>query len=176
MTEPGLQVIWHLPALHAAVPWPGSQPRPHAPQATGSDSRSWQAPSQLARPPSSAELQKKALAFLITSTWLQGEATAQGIRVSEAEVEVSYARLLDGPDGQAFAEGLQERGLSRTDELLLLRLARLGVKLIAKIATGAGSAEGRRRVSSFIAAYRRRWKQRTTCQPGYLIPQCRRTS
>jgi hypothetical protein len=30
-----------------------------------------------------------------------------------------------------------------------------------------------RRVSAFIAEYRRRWKRRTTCQSGYIVPECR---
>jgi hypothetical protein len=131
--------------------------------------------SRLPQMPGSAEPQKKALAFLITSSWLQGEAAAQGLQVSQAEVAGSYAQLLNGPGGRAFAEGLKQRGLSRTDELLLLRLAKLGVKLRMKIAADPGSAEGKRRVSAFIVAYRLRWKQRTTCQPGYLIPECRNT-
>jgi hypothetical protein len=33
-----------------------------------------------------------------------------------------------------------------------------------------------RRVSTFIAEYRQRWKQRTTCAPGYVIPECRNSS
>jgi hypothetical protein len=128
--------------------------------------------SRLAQPPSSAELQKKALAFLITSAWLQREATAQGIRVSQSEVDAMYAQLLNGPNGRAFAEGLKQRGLSRADELLLLRLARLGVKLRSKIAGDAGTTEGKQRVRDFIVAYHRRWKQRTICQPGYIVPEC----
>jgi hypothetical protein len=30
-----------------------------------------------------------------------------------------------------------------------------------------------RRFNAFIPGYRVRWKQRTTCQPGYVIPECR---
>jgi uncharacterized protein YcfL len=29
------------------------------------------------------------------------------------------------------------------------------------------------RVSAFVATFRQRWKGRTTCQPGYVIPECR---
>jgi hypothetical protein len=28
-------------------------------------------------------------------------------------------------------------------------------------------------IRAFIAAYRKRWKQRTVCQPGYVIAECR---
>jgi hypothetical protein len=28
-------------------------------------------------------------------------------------------------------------------------------------------------VNAFIAFYRQRWKQRTVCQPGYVIAECR---
>jgi len=132
--------------------------------------RSSSRPSQT---PDEAELRQMALAFLITSAWLQGEAAAQGVRASQAEVATSYAQLLDGPAGRSFAAGMKRRGLSRADELFLLRLAKLGARLRMKIEGAPGSAEGKRRFSAFIVAYRQRWKQRTTCQRGYRIPECR---
>jgi hypothetical protein len=34
-------------------------------------------------------------------------------------------------------------------------------------------AGAQKQVSAFIAAYRKRWKERTSCQPGYVIAECR---
>jgi hypothetical protein len=122
--------------------------------------------------------QRVALAFLITADWLQGEAKAQGVEVSSAEVDSTYQRLRSSPTGPSFARGLAERGISSTDELLLLRLQQLSNKLQAKIAEGAVGASPEqasareRRVTVFAAAYRRRWKQRTTCRAGYIVPEC----
>jgi len=35
------------------------------------------------------------------------------------------------------------------------------------------AAERQRQVAGFAAPYRQRWKLRTTCQSGYLVPECR---
>jgi hypothetical protein len=119
-------------------------------------------------------LQRQALKFLITADWLQGEAKAQGIDVAQSQVDATYRALLNGPAGQSFARSLRSRGISSTDELLLLRLQALSNKLQAKIAAVAPNASAAaRRVSSFAAAYRRHWKQRTVCRPGWVVPECR---
>jgi hypothetical protein len=122
------------------------------------------------------QVERRALAFLITGDWLEKEAAAQGVSVSPSEAEASYQQLLNGPTGQAFAASLKRRGISSADELLLLRLGALAQKLRTKIAISQHSVSAtqiRQQVRAFIAAYRRRWKQRTTCQPGYVIAECR---
>jgi len=125
---------------------------------------------------SSAEVKRKALAFLITADWLQQEAAADGISVSASEINASYAQLLSGPAGPSFATSLKRRGISSADERLLLRLGVLGQKLRAKIVHHRDSllqARGRQQLVAFIAAYRQRWKRRTTCQARYVIAECR---
>jgi hypothetical protein len=125
---------------------------------------------------SDVELRKKALAFLITAHWLEREAAAQGLSVSTSEVNATYQRLLNGSTGQAFAASLARRGISSADELMLLRLGALAQKLRLKIALsepGVSQGQIKQRIGAFIAAYRQRWKQRTVCQPGYLIAECR---
>ena len=163
-------------------------------------------------PSSPIQLERKALVFLITADWLQGEAAAQGIVVSPSEVESTYQGLLSGPNRGAFASSLKRRGMSRTDELLELRIDNLTHKLETKIAVGDSAssaqiaayyrthpdqfrrprngpqslaaatpaiqqtlltAERGRQVATFVAAYRRRWKQRTSCESSYLVPECR---
>jgi hypothetical protein len=115
-----------------------------------------------------AQLRDGALAFLITADWLQAEAAAQGVSVSPSEVDAGYRQLLNGPAGPSFARRLRRAGMTRADELLQVRIERLAQKLRTKI--GAGRPQ---LVSAFIAAYRKRWKQRTTCQPGYIVAECR---
>ncbi|HWX96154.1 MAG TPA: SurA N-terminal domain-containing protein [Solirubrobacteraceae bacterium] len=125
---------------------------------------------------SSAQLTQNALRFLITAQWLEKEAAAQGVSVAPSEVQDTYQRLLTGPSGQAFAASLKRRGLSSADELLVLRLGALAQKLRAKIASahpGLSAAQIRGLLGAFIVAYRERWRQRTTCQPHYLIAECR---
>jgi hypothetical protein len=136
---------------------------------------------QRASPPrssraSSDQPQRRALTFVITADWLQAEAKVQGIRVSASEVDGTYRRLLNAPTGPSFATSLRRRGISDADERLLLRLQQLSNKLQAKIAnrgTSTSPAERERQVTLFAAAYRQRWKRRTTCQRGYIVPECR---
>jgi hypothetical protein len=169
---------------------------------------------ELQRSPGSkaSSAQKKALAFLITADWLQAESRAQGIQIPSSDVEATYRRLVSGAAGHSFASSLRDRGLSRSDELLLLRLQGLSSKLQAKVAAGSRSVSAtqiaayysahrsefrgrrhmrslsavraairstlveagrRRRVATFAAAFRKRWKQRTICRRGYIVPECR---
>jgi hypothetical protein len=121
-------------------------------------------------------LEPAALAFLITAEWLEGEAGVQGVHLSDADLDASYRRLLNGPNGQALAASLKRRGMSKADELRLLRLSALAAKLRSKVAASGQvplSAQARRRIGAFQAAYRERWKQRTICRPGYVIAECR---
>jgi hypothetical protein len=116
---------------------------------------------------SPAQLERKALVFLITADWLQAEARAEGIDLPSSGVEATYRHLVNGPSGQSFASGLRSRGIARADELLVLTLQELSNKLRAKV--GAGHD----RLKAFVAAFRHRWKQRTSCRPGYIVPECR---
>jgi hypothetical protein len=125
---------------------------------------------------SSDQPQRRALTFLITADWLQAEAKVQGIRVSASEVDGTYRRLLNAPAGPSFATSLRRRGISDADERLLLRLQQLSDKLQAKITNrdvSLSPAQRERQVTLFAAAYRQRWKQRTTCHRGYIVPECR---
>jgi hypothetical protein len=125
---------------------------------------------------SAADARRKALAFLITSEWLKQEAASRGVSVPESEVLATYHRLLNGPNGPNFASSLKRRGLSDADELLTLRLGALGEKLGEKVRGprhGVLRAAQRQRLDAFVAAYRRRWKQRTICGPRYVIAECR---
>ncbi|HEY2398367.1 MAG TPA: hypothetical protein VGH78_05180 [Solirubrobacteraceae bacterium] len=129
-----------------------------------------------ATPARAGQLREKALRFLITSQWLQQEAAARGAGVSPSEAEAFYEHLLRGPNGAQFAAGLKRRGLSRADELLVLRVGELAEKLRAQITGplhGPATPAELQRVEAFIAAYRQRWKQRTSCEPGYVIAECR---
>jgi hypothetical protein len=131
--------------------------------------------SSAATPSSADQLKHQALAFLITADWLEGEAAAAGITVSDAEIGASYRRLLQARTGQAFAESLRRRGMSSADELRVLRLGAIAQRLRAKIkAHGStpSAARGQAGISEFLTAYRQRWKQRTKCSPGYVIAEC----
>jgi hypothetical protein len=158
------------------------------------------------------QVERKALVFLITADWLQAEAAAQGVVAAPSEVNATYKGLVSGPIGPSFVASLKRRGMSRSDELLELRLDNLSQKLETRIAAGHNGVsaaqiaayyhthtrefQGRDRssqtlaaatpvirqtllqlgqqrlVRAFLASYRRRWKQRTNCRAGYIVPEC----
>jgi len=146
----------------------------------------WMAPKRIeleaaspARVPSETVVREETLRFLITTQWLEQEAAAQGATVAASETEALYAHLLSGPSGSEFAASLRRRGLSRADELEILRIGELAERLRAKISAplrGASPTAVRARVQAFLVAYRARWRQRTTCEPGYVIAECRNGS
>jgi hypothetical protein len=113
------------------------------------------------------QLEHKALAFLITANWLEREAATQRVAVSPREVAASYQQLLGGPAGQAFQRRLKASHMTRADELLQLRVEKLSLKLRGTIATT------HQPLNAFVASFRRRWRQRTSCRPGYVIAECR---
>jgi hypothetical protein len=115
-----------------------------------------------------AQLKDKALAFLITAKWIEGEAAARGVRVSPADAEATYTQLLNGPTGSTFAANRRRADMSKADELLQLRLEELSRGLSSKFAGPNGTVSPTK-----VAAYRRRWKQRTTCQAEYVMHDCR---
>jgi len=93
---------------------------------------------------------ERALAFLITALWLQREAAARGIEVSQAEVQATYEGLQRGPAGAGFVERMARLRLSAADELYQLRLAQLSLRLRAAVAGGVAGVP-----QSQIAAYYR---------------------
>jgi hypothetical protein len=113
------------------------------------------------------QLKDKALAFLITAKWIEGEAAARGIRVSPAEVKATYGRLRNGLAGRTFAANLRRAGMSKSDELLQLRLEALAQGLSTRLRAGHGTVS-----AATVAGYRRRWKRRTTCRAGYVMHDC----
>lgn len=98
------------------------------------------------------------------------------MRPTYAGRQATLNRLRSGTGGASFTASLQRRGLSNADELFVLRLGALAGKLREKLgagSSGSSAAAVQRRIAAFIAAYQRRWKQRTTCEPGYVIAECR---
>jgi hypothetical protein len=89
---------------------------------------------------SAVQVQQSALAFLITAKWLEGEAAAEGISVSAAQVSATYQQLLSGLAGNSFANTLRQRGMSAADEQFQLRLSQLSVKLRTKIESAVSGA------------------------------------
>jgi hypothetical protein len=116
----------------------------------------------------------QALAFLITSDWVLGEAAARKISVSEAEVKQRFAQI----KRQSFAKtGAFERFLAKSGETEADLLARVKVELLesriaTQVAAGKSGAQRSALIASFEKAFHGHWKRYTTCHAGYLMEDC----
>ncbi len=117
----------------------------------------------------------QALGFLITSEWVLGEAKARGISVSEAEVKQHYAQLVH----QSFPKaGSLQKFLAKSGETEADLLARVkGELLVGRIAAHltAGQSASRRSaiLTAFESSFHTHWKALTSCQPGYVMEDCK---
>ncbi|HEV3048290.1 MAG TPA: hypothetical protein VGY13_13130 [Solirubrobacteraceae bacterium] len=117
----------------------------------------------------------KALYFLISYAWLSGEAPELGVHVSSREVDAQLALLgHQFPDVQRFLVGV--RG-THGDMLMRLRLALLTKKLEAALERRNAErrltvAESQRAAAKFGTDFEARWRAKTTCAVGYLVPVC----
>jgi Raf kinase inhibitor-like YbhB/YbcL family protein len=122
----------------------------------------------------SADAGHRALAFLITSDWVIGEAAARGISVSEAEVKRQLGQL----ERQSFPQaGSLRRFLAKSRESEADLLARVKVELLksrigAKITAGVASSRRSGVLAKFQQAFHQHWKTYTTCDPGYVMEDC----
>jgi foldase protein PrsA len=110
--------------------------------------------------------------FLITLTWLEGEATERGWNVTSTEVTQDLQHHINKQFGsrRLFARYLKYTGLTMADELLRFRNNLLTAKLEKQV-LGARGLTKRERVSAY-QHFLNKWVARTHCRPGYIAPDC----
>jgi foldase protein PrsA len=103
-------------------------------------------------------LKQQVLGFLISANWVLGEASSQGVSVSDKEVEKKFNELKDQqfPKEAAFQKFLASTGQTVSDLLLRVKLNMLSQKIQQKI-----SKEGSKSVTTAqIEKYYKENKQR----------------
>ena len=123
---------------------------------------------------SGANPSHEALAFLITSEWVLGEAAARKISVSEAEVKQRFGRIKQQSFAKAgtFAKFLAKSGETEGDLLARVRLELLQSRIVAQVSAGKRGSQGKTALASFERAFQRHWRGYTTCKPGYVMEDC----
>jgi hypothetical protein len=110
------------------------------------------------------------LAILTTFQWLQAEGDKLGVGPSDAEITKRLANLkteqFSSPAG--FNAYLKNSGETLADERLVLKINLLVTKLEHYIVARDG-----KKASAFFTNFPRRWAAKTSCAPGYVIPNCR---
>lgn len=117
----------------------------------------------------------RALSFLITSQWVIGEAAARKLTVSEAEVKQRFAQI----SKQSFPKaGALQKFLAKAEETEADLLARVKVELLesritAQVTAGKSAGQHGALLASFEKSFHAHWKALTSCQPGYVMEDCK---
>ena len=111
------------------------------------------------------------LQILITFAWVIAETKALNLHVSDHEAAKEFARYKKEvfKTEKAFRNYLRYTGETLADELLISKMDLLSTKLQSKIVAERGINGARR----YYADFPKRWAAKTSCKPGFVVPQCR---
>ncbi len=117
----------------------------------------------------------QALGFLITSEWVLGEASARGVSVSEAEVKQRFAQLVHEsfPKSGSLQKYLAKSGETEADLLARIKVELLASKIAAKVSAGKSAAQRSAALTAFENEFHGHWKNYTSCEPGYVMEDCK---
>ncbi len=113
------------------------------------------------------------LSILITDLWVRGEAAAHHITASDEEARRRIRANLAAQFGNeaGFRKYLAYTGLTMGDELELYKKNLLTTKLLEKVLARPGMTA--RQKTRAYAEFVTRWVARTSCEPKYLVPDCK---
>jgi phosphatidylethanolamine-binding protein (PEBP) family uncharacterized protein len=116
----------------------------------------------------------RALGYLITAVWLEDEAAARGISVSQTQVRQRLAELERNgfPKPGAWHAFLARSHESEADLLGRVRGELLQSDIAAQVAGSRAGAQRSSLLASFQQGFQRRWKDRTTCGHAYVMEDC----
>jgi Raf kinase inhibitor-like YbhB/YbcL family protein len=121
-------------------------------------------------------LKKQVLGFLITSQWVLAEAAHLGITASEAEVRrrLHQDTAKQFPKASQLKHYLAANGETEADLLMRVKGELLDTKIAQHVTAGkTASTEPHLLLSDFQKSFETRWRARTSCQPGYVMEDCR---
>jgi hypothetical protein len=123
------------------------------------------------------ELKQQALSYLLHGLWNIEEASEEGIVITESEFQKLKAERF--ASNKAFSTYLAQREWSLGDELYLVKRDLLDEKLaarheqIVRKTVGGNSEALQRAVVELYAQNLNKWKAKTSCASGYVIPECK---
>jgi hypothetical protein len=121
-------------------------------------------------------IQRRILKFLITGYWIRGEAAAQHIAITEAEVDkrLEEERRATNPTEASFHR-LQEASRQTTADLVFaVKTQMLSARLLARFTRAdPRTMPERETIAAFNRSMRAKWIAKTSCETGYIVPQCR---
>jgi hypothetical protein len=125
--------------------------------------------------PSTGEVIKEVMGFLISSDWVLGEATDLNIHVSEGEVRHTFdhIRAQQFPKKNEFKGFLKQSGQTVTDLLFRVRLNLTSTRIQKHVLAGhRGSRSQQHALKRFVHDFKLKWEAQTYCDPGYAVTDC----
>jgi hypothetical protein len=106
---------------------------------------------------------------------VRGEATEEGIRVSDAEVLKHFNQIKQQqfPKQADFQTFLLTTHQSTADILFSLKTQALVAKLSQKAAQGKSGKAAETALASSVQSFTKKWKARTSCSAGYVVKDCK---
>jgi hypothetical protein len=120
-------------------------------------------------------IQARILGFLITGYWLRDQAAAEGVSVSQTEVErqLDEERRAHYPTAASFSRLLEASHQTVSDLAFAVETQILSAKLFKRFtaAHGQGTSE-QAHIAAFNSQIKHEWTGRTNCRAGYVMADC----
>lgn len=117
----------------------------------------------------------RALGFLITSSWVLGEAQARHVSVSEAEANKRLETLVKKslPKKGQLESFLAKSHESKSDLLARVKVELLTSRIAAQVTAGKPSSQSKPALAGFESRFQAHWKALTDCMPSYVMEDCK---
>jgi foldase protein PrsA len=119
-------------------------------------------------------LRRQAMQFLVQAQWVEQEAAAVGVAVSERRVRQVFERQkrMAFPNERGYRRFLRRSGASEADILYRIRLDTLQNRLTRHVTKNVGPAREQIVLAQFIEGFRKRYRAISWCADGYAIAEC----
>jgi hypothetical protein len=119
-------------------------------------------------------VRRQVMQFLVQAQWIEQEAAAVGVTVSERRVQQIFEsqKRAAFPNERGYRRFLRESGANEADILYRVRLDALQNRLTRRVTRNAGPAREQIALGLFIEGFRKRYRAITWCADGYAIAEC----
>src|SRR3954467_10726934 len=119
-------------------------------------------------------LRDQTLEFLISARWIQGEARERHISFSRAKVIAEYrsTKRQSFKSEREFKTFLRKSGMTIDDVLFRVRIDMSSNAVRRSVVAGKSGDARQKALDGFVAAFRDKWRARTSCAAGYVTDDC----
>jgi foldase protein PrsA len=106
-------------------------------------------------------LKQQVLGYLISADWVIGEASDQGVKVTDKEVKKQFSQIKSQqfPKEADFQKFLTSTGYTVSDVLLRVKLDLLSQKIQKKVSTDAGKKPSQKEIKSYYEQHKSQYGQ-----------------